>query len=157
VQPSFTQEWPHASALATECVLNIMALSEQLVGVGEALIRRQGIPSPAAFNVLVVLADAGQPLPPSEIAARMLLARPTITGILRSLERRGLVRRVPHPHDGRMQLLDATVEGRTRLDRVLPELHAIEKRWMGCLSVGEQRKFLRTLAQLQAGAPSEPA
>jgi DNA-binding MarR family transcriptional regulator len=153
VQPGFAREWPQGSALATECILNVTALSEQLLGAGGVLIRRHGIPSAAAFNALVVLADAGRPLPPSVIAARMVLARPTVTGILRSLERRGLVRRLPHPQDGRMQLVAGTAEGHARLDRVLPELHAIEKRWMNCLSEAEQQALLAILARLQANAP----
>ena len=152
LEPGFEEEWPGASALATECVLNLTFLHERMVAFAEALIRRQGLPSLAAFNVLTVVQGAGEPLPPSTIAERMIVSRPTMTGILATLERRGLVRRLPHGGDRRMSLVEVTPEGRSRLARLRPELHEAEQRWMGCLSEAEQRALLRTLAKLQANA-----
>jgi DNA-binding MarR family transcriptional regulator len=127
----------------------------QLETFGELLVHRAGIPSRTAFNILTILDGADEPLPPSMIAARMVVSRPTITGILGSLERRGLIRRLPHPEDQRMVLIAITAEGAARVAHLLPELHRIEKRWMGCLSEAEQRALLRMLAKLQTNAPED--
>ena len=152
LEPGFEEEWPGASALATECILNLTFLNERMAAFAEALVRRHGIPSVAAFNVLTVVLGAGEPPPPSTIDGRMVVSRPTMTGILATLERRGLVRRLPHGGDRRMSLVEATPEGRARVARLRPELHQAERRWMACLSEAEQRALLRTLAKLQANA-----
>lgn len=152
LEGGFEEEWPGTSALATECVLNLTFLHERMAAFAEALIRRHGLPSLAAFNVLTVVQGAGEPLPPSTIAERMIVSRPTMTGILATLERRDLVRRLPHGGDRRMSLVEVTPEGCARLARLRPELHQAEKRWMGCLSEAEQRVLLRTIAKLQANA-----
>lgn len=152
IESGFEQTWPGASALATECILNLGLLSEQMAAFGESLVRTHGLPSRAAFNVLAIVDGAGEPLPPSVIAGRMIVSRPTMTGILGSLERRGLIRRLPHPTDGRMALVEITPQGRERLVRLRPELHRAEKTWMECLTEAERRALLRMLARLQAEA-----
>jgi DNA-binding MarR family transcriptional regulator len=151
--PDFAAAWPGASQLATECVLNLGVLSEQMAAFGEALARQQGIPSRAAFNVLAILEGAGEPLPPSTIAARMIVRRPTLTGVLGTLERRGLIRRLPHPTDGRMALIAIAPRGRAAVAGLRPALHHAEKRWLDCLTEAEQRELLGMLARLQANAP----
>ena len=142
----FEAEWPGASRLATECVLNLGMLGEQLAAFGEALARRHGVPSRAAFNVLAILAGADGPLPPSTIAERMVVSRPALTGVLGTLERRGMVRRLPHPTDGRMALLEPTARGLDAVAGLRPALHRAERAWLDCLSEVEQRALLRTSA-----------
>jgi DNA-binding MarR family transcriptional regulator len=113
-------------------------------------VRRYGVPSRAAFNVLAILHGTEEPLPPSVIAERMIVSRPTVTGILGTLERRGLIARIPHGTDRRMSLVSIAPEGRRRVEQLLPVLHDAEQRWMSCLSADEQRTLLRTVARLQA-------
>src|SRR5690242_21403426 len=83
-------EW---DALATECFINYGLLAGGVLSALDALIKAAGAPSMAAFNVLAVLDGAGEPLNPSTIAERLLVARATTTGVVDSLERHGLVRR----------------------------------------------------------------
>lgn len=89
-------------------------------------------------------------LPPSTIAKRMTVARGTMTGILDSLQRRGLIRRIPHEEDGRRVLVEMTAEGAAGLMRLHHQLHRAEKRVMECLTESQQRSLLRILAVLQA-------
>jgi DNA-binding MarR family transcriptional regulator len=152
VAPDFETEWPGASQLATACVLNLGVLVDQMAAFGEALVRRYGIPSRAAFNVLTILAGAGSPLSPSTVAARMVVSRPALTGVLATLERRGMVRRLPHPTDGRMALLEPTPRGLAAVTEVRPALHRAERAWLDCLTATEQRQLLRVVAWLQANA-----
>ena len=109
--------------------------------------------STSPIDVLAILHGAGEPLPPSTIAERMIVSRPTMTGLLGTLERRGLITRLPHPTDGRMALVDLTPHARAQVDSFRPVLHAVEKQWVGCLTDAEQQLFLRMLARLQANAP----
>jgi len=150
--PDFEREWPGADRHATECVLNVSYLYMQLSAFGQALISRHGVPSIAAFNVLTILHGAGEPLPPSVIAERMVVSRPTMTGIVRSLSQRGFIRSMPHPTDGRMMLIEITDAGTARVEQLRPELHQAEKRWISCLSTDEKETLLHLLARLQANA-----
>ncbi len=65
--------------------------------------------SPSAFNVLVSLhSAAGQTLEPRQLAAQLMVSRPSITGLLDTLESKGLVVRRPHAEDGRRILVGLT-------------------------------------------------
>lgn len=153
VGPNFEAEWPGASGLATECILNLGFLYSRIETFGQAVVRAHGIPSMSAFNVLTILHGAGEPLPPSTIAERMIVTRGTMTSLLDSLERYHLVRRRPHDKDGRMLLVEIAEDGIARVDSLLPRLHQAEKRWVAPLSQTQQRTLLHILALLQAGAP----
>ncbi len=153
VEEGFEEEWPGASALATECIINLAFLNDRMEAFATSLAREHGIPSVPAFNVLEILRGAGEPLPPSTIAERMILSRATVTGILHSLERRGLVCRLPHGSDARMRLVEITSEGVARVTQFLPRLHEAERRWMDCLTESQQRTLLHLVALLQANAP----
>src|SRR4051794_32330341 len=111
VPPGIEQEFPGSSALATECFLNIGMLAGGVKAAVQQLIQAHGLPSMAAFNVLTVLEGARPPLSPSTIAERMMVSRPTITGLLDSLERRHLVKRASHKGDGRMRMVTITADG----------------------------------------------
>ena len=151
----FEAAWPGASTLATECALNLGLLSARFGIYVQTHVRRHGIPSLAAFNVLAILEGAGQALPPSAIADRIVITRGTLTGILDSLERRELIRRMPHGKDGRMRLVEITDAGRDRLRAARPALHRTERRWLDSLTPQQQRQLLEMLAVLQAHLPTE--
>lgn len=65
--------------------------------------------------VLSLLVQAGQPLTPHQLSARMLVSSGTLSAILDRLERSGHVRRTPHPTDRRSRLIVLTAEGRRLL------------------------------------------
>ncbi|KOX05749.1 MarR family transcriptional regulator [Micromonospora sp. NRRL B-16802] len=54
---------------------------------------------------------------PRELADVERVQPPTMTKIVAKLEERGLVRRTPHPTDGRQVILAATEEGQAVLDQ----------------------------------------
>src|SRR6185436_2922492 len=103
--------WPGADAAATELAINLFVLNGQVTAFAAALCAKHGVPSPAAFNVMTLLEGAKAPLPPSVLAKRMFVTRPTMTGIVTSLEKQSLVHVAPHPDDGRSSLLTLTARG----------------------------------------------
>jgi|SRR5581483_2329187 len=154
VDPAIETRWPGADAEATELAINLFVLNGRLSAFSQDLCDRYRVPSPAAFNVLTILEGAGQPQKPSAIADRMLVTRPTMTGIVESLERRKLVRTRPHPTDGRASLVELTAGGRRRVHAMRPALHAAEKRWMRSLSADERRRLRGILATLLRHMPT---
>lgn len=82
----------------------LWALAHGLDQRSKAMLRLQGVTGPQRL-VLLVAARTG-PIAPGRLA-RMLRVHPaSVTRLARTLERRGLLRRRPHPTDGRQILLE---------------------------------------------------
>ena len=150
VPPSFDAEFPDASRRATEVFLNIGMLTGAVRSAVETIVSEEGLPSMAAFNVLSVIAGDPEPLQPSTVAERMMVTRATVTGLLDSLEARGLLRRAPHERDGRSRTVSLTSAGRRVVDRLVPRMHAFERELMEVLSDRELERLLAAVAALQA-------
>ena len=109
--------------------------------------KRHGI-TPAGFNVLMILDGSDVPLCPNEIGERRLVTRGTVTGVLDSLEQRGLVARRPHPADRRSLLIELTAKGRRLLHDLLPDHREAERRALGGLSDREVATLAKLLAKV---------
>jgi len=149
LEASFESEWPGADRLSTECVLNLWVTGNRLGAVSEEAVRAAGFPSLAAFNVLTVLEGAAEPLPPSVIAERVFVTRGAITGVMRSLETRRLIRVDGDEADRRRRLVRLTPGTARRVRRYLARVHASERRLFDGMPVDERRRFLRSLAWVQ--------
>lgn len=109
--------------------------------------------SPSGRQILAVVEGAGEPLEPSVIAQRLLITTGSVTSLLDNLEKRDLIRRLPHPQDRRKLLVDITPAAQAIVDELLPSLHARERDVMSAaLSKSEQRELLRLIAKLQHAA-----
>jgi DNA-binding MarR family transcriptional regulator len=161
VGDDFEDEYPGASALATECFANLWRAADLLMGLHNRYTADKYQLSPSARGVLAVVEGAGQPLEPSVIAERVVVTTGSMTSLLDNLEKRGLVRRLPHPSDRRKLLIDITPEAQAIVDEFLPAFHARERDVLtAALTTSEQRTLLRLLAKLQqagADAVSAPA
>ena len=79
------------------------------------------------FEVLALLSFTREgELPLGKVGDRLQVHPASVTNTIDRLERDGLVRRVPHPTDGRTTLAEITDEGRTRLEQAEAALGAIE-------------------------------
>ena len=97
------------------------------------------------------------PLTPAELADRTGVTRATITGLVDTLERAGLVTRTPHPDDRRMMSIGLTKEGEKTLAQIMPE-HFRRMAWlMEPLSEKERKTFVRLLTKVLARAGEEHA
>ena len=106
-----------------------------------------------AREALAVVEGAGEPLEPTVIAERLLISTGSVTSLLDNLEKRGLIRRLPHPQDRRKLLIDITPAAQAIVDELLPSLHARELAVVSAaLSTNEQRQLLRLVAKLQQSA-----
>ncbi|MCH0564585.1 MULTISPECIES: MarR family transcriptional regulator [unclassified Streptomyces] len=60
------------------------------------------------------------------VAEEAGISKGTLTGVSRTLEGRGLVKRARHPSDGRLVLLSLTEEGEKLMQRLFPEFNQEE-------------------------------
>ena len=153
VGDDFEVEYPGASALATECYANFWRAADLLMELHNQQTRDQYGLSPSARQVLAVVEGAGTPLEPSVIAERLLTTTGSMTSLLDTLERRSLIRRLPHPEDRRKLLVEITPDAQRILDELLPSMHARERAVMSdAFTTSEQRQLLRFVAKLQEAA-----
>src|SRR5213592_1878250 len=87
VGDDFEDEYPGASALATECFANLWRVAELLMDLHNRHTRDQYQLSPSGREVLAIIEGAGEPLEPSAIAERMLITSGTMTSQLDTLEK----------------------------------------------------------------------
>ena len=149
VSPDFDDLYPDASSTATESAMNVVLTADLLQTRIARQLRRFNV-TPSAGLALGILADADHPLPPNQIADRMILTRATVTGLVDSLERRGYVTRGPHPSDRRMHLVQITPEGRRIASEFRTIVHAHQRQWFEVLDEQQRSTLLDLLAPLQA-------
>jgi DNA-binding MarR family transcriptional regulator len=150
VDDDFDDEFPDARRAATLCAANLLRTANRLLA--EIDRRRRTITdlSASAFEILAIVEGAGEPLPPHVIGDRLLVTSGTMTSVLDTLERRGLIRRVPHPSDRRKLLIDITDEARGIVDRMLPRVHGASRDALAVLSDTECETLVGLLERVQA-------
>lgn len=161
VSRDYIERNPTADPPATELVINILHTAELLGRRLDQAVRPFGL-TRGSHNVLQILGGANEPLTPTEVSARCTVTSATVTGLLDTLEARGLARRQPHPSDRRSVLVAITDDGRRLLDHLVPQLIEQEKRWSAALSTSRRQELLRLLGAVQdqlrsLDQPLEPA
>ncbi len=149
IADDFETRYRNASPQATECAMNLAFTADLMVKRIASLVQPFDL-TPASGLVLSILADSETPLPPNEIADRLIISRATVTGLIDSLERREYARRTPHQSDRRMILIEITEAGRRVADEFRLVVHQYQKEWFGVLSEEEQQRLIESLHRLQA-------
>jgi DNA-binding MarR family transcriptional regulator len=102
---------------------------------------------PAAFGTLRML---DQPRTMSEVASALQCDNSNVTGIVDSLEEKGLAQRRASEEDRRVKLIELTKEGR-RIHTRLAKAFATPPAWVDSLSVADQQA-LRDILQRAVAA-----
>jgi DNA-binding MarR family transcriptional regulator len=157
-----SREFPDLDPSATEVFLHLLRAGDEAFRVVEAHLAQYEI-TQGRFGVLMALwgncqrAGRETPLTPAELADRTGVTRATITGLVDTLERAGLVTRTPHPDDRRMMSVGLTKLGEKTLTQIMPE-HFRRMAWlMEPLAEKERKTFVRLLTKVLARASEEPA
>lgn len=148
VDSDYKAEYPGGDASSTEAFATLVrAGSASLMELDRRIVATFDVPHPAA-TMLAVVDGAGEPLTPSQISERVLVASASTTATLDLLERRGWVRRMPNPDDRRSTLVEITPAGRAITDRLLPGIRAVERSAMNALTKSERVQFLALLGKV---------
>lgn len=145
---AFEREFPGCSETANASLLALVGTSEAFMGMVRKALHHHGL-SPAGREAIAVIEGAGEPISPTTIAERLLVTTASVTSLLDTLERRGLVVRQPDPSDRRRLLVALTDEAREILDDYLPEMVALQTAIMAGVSEQDRRHLLRTLEAIR--------
>jgi len=99
------------------------------------------------WRVLAVLGSY-QPITSAGIVEVTGLDKATVSRALDALDRKGMIRRAPHPEDGRASLLSLTEAGVELNNRIVPEATAQGRAYEAGLEPEERAELLRLLAKL---------
>jgi DNA-binding MarR family transcriptional regulator len=100
-----------------------------------------------SFVVLWVLWVWGE-MESRDLAAAVGISRPTSTGVVTTLERRGLVRRRKNAADGRMVRVSLTEPGEAKIGELFPRFNAEEAAVTAHLSPEEQEAMASMLRSM---------
>jgi DNA-binding MarR family transcriptional regulator len=108
-----------ASEEAMTAWARLVRAEQTVLGRIEAALKAAGLPPLSWYDVLLELsrAEDGR-LRPLELERRTLLAQYNASRLIDRMEKAGLVERLPHPEDGRGQLVTITTEGRALQKRM---------------------------------------
>ena len=93
-------------------------------------------------------------LTPGQIAKQLGLATPTVTRAATRMEAAGLLRREPHPTDGRLVRLVLTARGRELEQFIGPEMRALTEQTLAGFSPGERSELIRALRRMASNLSS---
>ena len=147
---------PDLDPSACEAYLNVLRAGDEAYRRSEVFLSEHNM-SPGRFTVMMLLYDkiGGRPIPqtPADLAEKAGVTRATITGLVDTLERDGLVTREHDSGDRRMMLVHLTPKGHETLQEILPGHFRQMAAQMAPLSEHERKTLVRLLNKV-AGMPS---
>ncbi len=111
-------------------------------------IERSGVTLGMWYFLRVLWSEDG--ITQSELSQRVGTMEPTTLSAIRDMERKGLVRRAPHPDDRRKINIYMTDEGRALRNQLLPTAHAVIAAASAGLTDREKTMLIALLKAMQA-------
>jgi len=142
-QPGPEEFYPPGSM--PEIFYLIEQVEKKLKQIQRHTIRATNLTPPQYFMLTLLWARDGQPF--KDLAAAGGYTRATITGIVDTLEKKGLVTRQPNPNDRRSLLVKLTAAGWAQQNST-PSLERIFKNCCVGLEIGEGQQLSRLLKKL---------
>jgi DNA-binding MarR family transcriptional regulator len=110
--------------------------------------------STSAFNVLMALRNTpGEMLEPHELSERLLVTRPSISGLLDTLQTKGLIARTPAVDDRRRVHVRLTPAGRELLERHAAAHARCQDELFADLSPDERAQLVVLLRRIRGACP----
>jgi DNA-binding MarR family transcriptional regulator len=152
------RRYPDLDPSACEAYLNLLRAGDEAYRRSETFLASRNM-SPGRFTVLMLLFDkmegVSNPQTPAELAEKAGVARATMTGLVDTLERDGLVTRKHNSGDRRMMLIHLTPKGQATLEEMLPGHFKQMATQMAALTLPERKTLVQLLAKL--ASPAKPS
>lgn len=112
--------------------------------------------SPSGFNVLMALHNTpGHTMEPCRLAERLLVSRPSVTGLLDTLQAKGLIERRPHPDDRRRLWVALTPQGLALLESHFETHYREQAALFADLSPDEVEQLIMLLRRVRNVVPPD--
>jgi len=128
----------------------LMAAGAKLAQASEIHFSKFGL-STGRYRLLADLEDHGGEELPSQLAEHLGVTRATVTGLIDTLARDGLVARRASAEDGRQRTVVLTESGASKLREMAAEHFAWLESMVGLLAIEERSVFLELLGRITQG------
>ncbi|WP_303105314.1 MarR family winged helix-turn-helix transcriptional regulator [uncultured Mitsuokella sp.] len=132
---------PEINPSAVIAMLEIKQAGEEVQQSVMDVLQREYHLSEGKFCLLIVLHQHPQGIAPSQVAAKVGVAKATVSTMLQRLEREGMVEILPDPKDARGKLACLTQKGRDFMDGLLPAHYLRVTKLMERLTEDEQKEL----------------
>ena len=151
------ERYPTLDITASEAFLNLLRTGDMVFEDVGRFLTRHNI-SQGRFTVLMLL---HRPLieshTPASLAEESGVTRATMTGLIDTLEKDGMVVREADAHDRRTVHVRLTEQGHACLETMFPDYFQCVARIMSPLNERERKELVRLLQKLQEGLTSSPS
>ena len=103
--------------------------------------------TPIQFAILTVL-RSGNAVDQVTVSNSVGIDRTSGADVIKRLQRRGLIERIPSREDRRAKLVHITNEGSAFVRRVQPHMERAQDRFVGPLTLGEQKLFNKLIKKV---------
>lgn len=157
-----SRKFPDLDPSAMEVYLQLLRTGDDLYRLQNEYLSSHAL-SQGRFCVLMLLLEKGSESPacaqgapggsqsPAELADQANVTRATMTGLIDTLEKDGLVRREPDPNDRRMMSVELTPKAHAFMAAMLPGLFRRIAGFMSHLSEDERRTLVQLLGKIHEG------
>ena len=150
------ERYPTLNPTASEAFLHLLRTGDAVFAAESRFLAQHRI-SQGRFTVLMLLnRSADQPSTPAELAEEAGVTRATITGLLDTLERDGIVSRQSDSEDRRTVLVRLTKAGRRLVEKMLPDYFECVTKIMKPLNASQRKQLVGLLQQIQQGLAADP-
>jgi len=138
-------------------VSDLLTVAERMRAMRDHLAQIAGVTGPQ-YTMLMAIAQLERAHPAasgvrlSAVADYLRVSRAFVTTEAAILVRRRLLVKRRNPHDGRSALLRLSLSGERLLDRVMPEVQAVNDIFFGALTGSDFREARRVVAAMLAGS-----
>jgi DNA-binding MarR family transcriptional regulator len=144
----FVARYPDAEVDAVLPFLNILRVGSDLSDALDALLDQHGLLQGRWWVLILLMREDSLTSTPSDLAEKAGVSRATMTGLVDSLERDGLVQRLTDASDRRKFSIKLTPAGQDKLDDVMPNYYQKVKNLMSVLSQQQRNDVVLALKLL---------
>ncbi len=131
-------------------LLSVLMSFEVLARYLEVELSRHSSASLIRFHIMSTLFRNGGEMTPSEIAERVFREKNSVTAVINTLERQGVVRREPSTDDRRSVKVVITDKGWNEANRLSPIAQELSRQALACLDKEHIEDLVEIMRQIRA-------
>lgn len=144
----FADRYAEMDVTAVQTFLTLLRVASDVLENLDACLARHDLLQGRWWVLILLMREENLAASPSVLADKAGVTRATMTGLLDSLERTGLIERIPNPDDRRMLNVRLTEKGQQRLDDVMPDYYSRVSKVMEELSEQDRTLLMEMLQKV---------
>jgi DNA-binding MarR family transcriptional regulator len=144
----WSARWEPDVSDAMAAATSIMRAQQVVLAAVDGALRPFGLTFARYEGLVLLLHSRRGLLPLGKMGQRLMIHPTSVTNIIDRLEQQGLVRRLPHPTDGRTTLAELTDEGRRLAQRATKAVNQMAFGLDG-LSTSDLQQLMRIIRKLR--------